>query len=164
MIRWIACVLLFALSSPAPAAVIQPGQYVLTGDAYFLSFYFTGGLTDNGSEGFTAAFASGAVNGRPFQVHDVHNCPPELSVNCTHQGPIATSYESSFGERYFDVSWGAGGSPNNYALTYMVAGNGVLVPASSVPELSTWVMMLIGFAALGSLGCVRSKRQRASLA
>jgi PEP-CTERM motif len=53
------------------------------------------------------------------------------------------------------------GDPPSYAVTYDISGTGV---TPTVPEPSTWAMMVIGFAGLGYVGWRRANRAKASAA
>jgi hypothetical protein len=49
---------------------------------------------------------------------------------------------------------------SNLAVAYPIAIGGGTVDPTVVPELSTWVMMLIGLAGLSSAACRRSRKDR----
>ena len=160
MIRPLACAALL-LATPANALIITtPGIYHVEGDIPAPAnafFYFTGGLTDNFDNGWTTASATAAVDGQTFVVHDNHNCPAMFTVQCNHIGPVAT-YEFvgySDMDRTFTVSdLVISGNANDYQLNVSLPyGTLAFGPAvAAVPEVSSWVMMLLGFAGVGFMG------------
>jgi hypothetical protein len=71
--------------------------------------------------------------------------------------------EFAAGTQNLDLSYAftAEGDAPGYVVTYNTSGTGI---APTIPEPSTWAMMLIGFAGLSYVGWRRANRAKAAAA
>ena len=162
-----AAAVVFALGAPARASIVSvfsvnPNSIVagetaeldltlnLFADAGFKNATFTGGIVTFGSDDGALEFFA-ITPGTTTQTFSFDFTYPETGAfHPFYVFAASYSEEFSFGHRTFTISTGRIG----LGTTTLEVGSAPEAPpiAPAVPEASTWIMLLLGFAGLGFLG------------
>ena len=148
---WIVCLILALIAIPAKASLVtESGQYEVTGtiaEPAVMVLSITGDLlTHELSQEASIGVSVSNGLGRDALSWTVGSC-----VLCSapyyaygNMLGILTVTDTS---RLLDIGIAVGGDPNNLALDYFFQNDSglTLVRVGSVPELSTWAMLIIGF-------------------
>ncbi len=104
------------------------------------------GLATNGNSAFTVLYVEqGYPSGEVLPSSSTYDNQTLASLGLT---PGVYTY-----------TWGTGAHADSYTIDI---GDSVGVASAPVPEASTWVMMLAGFAGLGAGALLRHRRTRLS--
>ncbi len=120
-------------------------------------------IDSNGTNVFTVQNPPGS-GGANFEIDNIYYAGTETTLNLSYQGGIVLLLNN--GASYYlsaNSSCSASGPGCSSGGYYDYLGSPTSVPGA-VPELSTWAMMLIGFAGLGFAGYRRAKAAPSELA
>jgi PEP-CTERM motif len=142
------------IATPGSATFLDYFTVTLSGDQIVYTY-----LSDvTWSPSVTSLDSGGLYIDNGSLISSVSGIPAFTSVKLDPSSMLGSSGFTSK-----DVTWNS----SNVAVTWMnlpfVAGNTVVLDVNSIPEPSTWAMMLIGFAGLGFAG-YRTSRKGVSVA
>jgi hypothetical protein len=143
----------------------------------------TGEVTTSGALTSPVVSIEGEVSGAPSPLEnglisglssyaDADNKLYATGANTNDNLSVAgLSFSVSGGQEYNLYTWNPGNGVGTYLLNSQIDSvgytqNGAVgaLTVTAVPELATWAMMLIGFAALGSVGYRKTRARQAAFA